>query len=486
MRHRRGFTLRKVAVVSGKRKWQLVFFLFFMHLLLLAVFVSSGGNPVRPDSERYFVLSESLCNGVGFYGPNVRYRTGALRVTEPKDGFEGRENLEESVPEVFRTPGYPAFLCLLDKAGLSSQHAKVVLQSILFLVTTLFVYSLVKRLDDPKIALSLIVLMLMTPGGLVYSLTLYSEVLFLMLFSAALLLCFYYLRKYSVFALILSAVLFALAFYVKPSVLYLPVLIAPVIVLFVRGRGWQPLMHALLFISLFAAGIAPWLYRNQMHYQAPYISGQMSNMLAIYHLPDVWNDTEGTPTQEARLRARQAVDNAVLEEESQRMAYLNSVEIFNLQQKYALDELKEYPEEYARLWVFGMLKTIKGDYSGRLYHLLSGEPIFWGESNGNTQNQALQLFFKFIVKIESVFWLAVCALAALALLRGCFQADSLVLISGLIIAYYVFIPGSMGYSRFRFPVEWLILWQSLHGLQWLIELFHGRRNAIASRRVLHQ
>ena len=472
-------------MLREKNKVQLILLFVFIQLLLVGFFLTSEGNPFRPDSERYFQLSKSICENTNFHGPNIRYRTGELRVTGSKESYDGAKNLQEQVPEVFRTPGYPVFLCALDSIGLSSPYTKIVVQYGLFLLSLFFIHRLLTKIDNPKTASLLVLLMLATPGGLIYSLTLYSEILFLLFFSAALLNCFFYIKRQALSSLILSSVLFAIAFYIKPSVLYLPLLIMLVFFVFYRQLGKQVILHGAFFVSLFIMGIAPWLVRNQIHYQSPYISGQMSNMLAVYHLPDVWEQTRDIPVTDARLEARKAVDQKILEEEYRQKKYLNSVEIFKLQQQYAQDQLKEHPVEYAKLWMYGIIKTLKGDYTSRLYVLFTDEDIPWGNTghasdsstvNGSNTKFIIQQIAKSSVKGEELLWLAICAFSAVALLVGIWKADPVCLISAIIIAYFVFIPGSMGYSRFRFPIEWLLLWHAIGGFKLLATMIK-RRNS---------
>ena len=124
-------------------------------------------------------------------------RTGELRVTGPKDSFSGQEHLRRagtrsvSVHRVILL-----FLCALDSvAGLSTPlHDSRGSIRPFFTVSLFVIYRFIRQVENPETASLLVLLMLATPGGLIYSLTLYSEILFLLVFSAALLSCFYYMR----------------------------------------------------------------------------------------------------------------------------------------------------------------------------------------------------------------------------------------------------------------------------------------------------
>ncbi len=466
-------------MIKRKNQIGIVFSLIIIQLLIVIFFIASDGNPHRPDSERYLVLAKELCADGRFFGPNARFRTGELTVTEPKESFSGKENLNSMAPEVFRTPGYPAFLCGLEKLGFDSDYSVVLVQYLLFLLTVFVIWKLSNKLYGEKLSFRLTVLMLLTPGGLVYSLTLYSEILFLLLFCLALLCSFMYAKNASSIVLLISAVAFAMSFYIKPSVLYLPFIIASLFIVLGRKTGSNSFTRLTLFLSIFLLGISPWLLRNYHHYQAPYISGQMSNMLAIYHLPSVRNETSGIGESDARHQIRKEVDKIILETEVSSKHYLDNVQIFNLQQDYALNELRQYPWVYLKLWVNGMYKTIKGDYSNRLYILLTGERIQWDSSSAsNSPPDFGGVLAKAVVKLEHVFWITIVVMAATSITAGIWRLDPICFLSGIFIAYFIFIPGSMGYSRFRFPVEWLLLIHALQAWDVLTSYINHRRNHV--------
>ncbi|HBR96652.1 MAG TPA: hypothetical protein DD979_04650 [Gammaproteobacteria bacterium] len=433
----------------------LIFIIFFIHLVVISYFVLSGGDPKRADTARYLTLAETLCAEQHYLGPNVRNRSDILRITEPQENFLKHENATEQVPEVFRTPGYPVFLCGLNKIGIESHYGIVAIQYAMYLFTVFLIWHNIKKLFAPKVANFLAISLLVIPGGLIYALTLYSEVLFLLLFAPAMLLTMRFTREHNTWLLAVAGALFALSFYVKPSVLYLPFLFAGVLVVFSRQPRRHTAMQAGLLVLVFCVGVAPWLLRNHHAYGTPYVSGQMSNMLAIYHLPTLRHELEGTAKADSRRTIREAVDDAVHAREQETQQYMSAVEIYTLQQRYAISGFMEYPMVYAKLWLHGTYKSIKGDYLHRFYLMMGGRPLQWGQVAGDAS--AGQFLIRAGIKAEQLFWTLIAGVAALAIVGGLWRRDPVYWISGLCIAFFLVIPGTMGYSRFRFPVDWLIL-----------------------------
>ncbi len=458
------------------KKWTI--FILVLHAMIVSWFILSGGNPQRPDSERYFLLADKICHNAPYESPAERYRTGYFSSNDAVDeSYSGKQNLKPNAPEIFRTPGYPAFLCALDKVGLDTGYEIVTAQLCLLYLCIFCFYFMAKRLYGAQIANPASMALLVSPGGLVYSITLYSEVLFLFFLLVAVLAFLIYLKESPKRFLILSGLFFAAAFYVRAGVVYIPFLLSILTLVFLRQRFRVKAAHMLLFIALFVVSISPWIIRNYSHYGKFYISAQLSNTLAIWHLPDVWRGTRGESPRASRVIVRAEIDKIIEQHERTNQAYVDNVEFFNIQQQYALDNLlKDFPA-YVKEWGVGMWRTVRGGYLPRLYYLFSGSPLFPSSQTATSDDhesfvsrlfttiaqQPSETLMKVFILIEKIIWIGAIALALVPVIMGVIRFDVSAWVILAVVSYFIFIPGTMGYSRFRFAVDWLIILQAIIG-----------------------
>lgn len=457
------------------KKWTVL--ILVLHVIAVSWFVYNGGNPQRPDTERYLLLANKICQNDPYESPAERYRTGYFSQQSVNESFSGQKNLKPNAPEIFRTPGYPVFLCALDSVGLGSDYGIVLGQLLLLYLCIFCFYTLSKRLYGSRIANPSTLAMLVSPGGLVYSLTLYSEVLFLFFLTIAVLAFLVYLKESFSAGFIVSAIFFALAFYVRAGVIYIPFLLSILTILFMRQRFALKTVHMLVFVAVFVGSISPWIARNYEHYGKFYISAQLSNTLAIWHLPDVWEYTKGVPPNTSRMLIRAEIDTLVEKYENDNKSYVDNIEFFALQQKYASTRLIEDWQAYAEKWAIGMWSTATGGYLTRLYYLFRGAPLLPLSETAKSIEHEFILFrvfaamiqepsetmMKILIHVEQLIWISAFVLALIPVTAGAIRLDVSAWVILAVVSYFVFIPGTMGYSRFRFAVDWLIILQAFIG-----------------------
>lgn len=210
-------------------------------MFLAAVVVSGSGPRVyEPDSTGYVALAESLL------------REARL--------FQG------DLPELYRTPGYPAALA----PGVLLKHPAayaVVIQGLLGAATVALVFRLAVSFNlGPAIARRAAWLFALEPLSVLYSNKLLAETLFTFLLTAGLLLLVQYGGRPTTGRIAAAAAMLSLSIYVRPVAYYLPGLVVPLllVVAFWRHGGadvrWP---HPLLFLAIIAAAVAPWLARNR-------------------------------------------------------------------------------------------------------------------------------------------------------------------------------------------------------------------------------
>lgn len=164
--------------------------------------------------------------------------------------------------EVFRTPGYPAFLAILHGIMKIPLDGVILIQIMMTVLAALIVYKTAIMIE-PRIAFLSAVIILFDPPITIYSLTVLSEALFLPLISLFMFFFVTYLKGKKTGHLILSAVFLAISIYVRPAAYY----IGFVIPIFILYAGWREnflksLKQALIFIAVALLIIGLWQVRN--------------------------------------------------------------------------------------------------------------------------------------------------------------------------------------------------------------------------------
>ncbi len=423
----------------------LVVALVLLRAAFLAYFLFSGGETLEPDSPIYLALSDNLAS-FGWFSRSA----------------------EVFAPEVLRTPGYPLVLSLFSLLGVKSVYWISVTQEIIYLGTALLFYRGIKRLLDERIAQVTTVFLLVEPGSLAYPKFIISEVLFLPFIVVALLLAGFYFRDGGWHRLLVAGILLGLATMIRPAATYLPLLFGAVIWLGSRHRT-RAALHAGVMVLAFLTVLSPWLFRNYAHFDSLYVSGQTSNMLANYHVPIVWESTHGRSFEEGRAMMQRRVAEAAAAEVVKRNRPLDSVDMFQLQQSMAIEELARQPSTYAKQWFYGVLKTVLGSNVTEVYHAIDirADRLRYSDI---VEPSFVRKVLQFLIHQDPLVWmdvvlrgiLAVCALmGAWAIVRSNEPFLWIILLANV---YFVFIPGPMGHARFRFPVEGFIFIQAWLGL----------------------
>lgn len=425
--------------------WALLIALGF-RALLMAVLWLTGGDPLEPDSPLYLRLASALAE-------------------------QGRfsSSLETFQPEVFRTPGYPAFLAALRLLGMDGTGVVLLVQEVLYLATVGVFYVAVKALLDLGLARAVTLFLLIEPGGIAYPKLILSDTVNLALVVAGIFALGFALRSRRWSWLLVSGLLLGAAAWVRPQAILLPLAFAPVLILaWPRPRDGLLRAGALLLVALLA--LSPWLARNQALFGTPYLSGQGSNMLANYHLPYVWEVTRGLPFNQGYERVAHLVDAAVEAEEKARGRPLNAVERLDVQQRLALAALMEQPAAYVQRWMIGMLKTLLGPGVLDAYAAYGhqAERVRFSEIPEASFARKLQVFLAgqdWLVLAEVMARGLILVLSLVGVIAIVRSGDPFLWIIMLFTAVTVFIPGPMGLTRLRFAAEGFLFLQAWLGLR---------------------
>lgn len=440
-------------------RW-LVGTLIILRIVLLACFIASAGEYMEADSEYYLRLSKILADH------------GVFSQSEPPTVN----------PQIFRTPGYPAFLAMLHLTGMESPYWAVFWQEIIYAACMAIFFFYGKPLFGNKITRLGLLFLLLEPGGLSTPKMLLSETLFLPFLMVGLLLIGHYLRLRPDWKLLASSgVLFGIGAWIRPVIMYFPFILAATLVIF-DHKNLSRWLHASLLLLMFVVTISPWLLRNYYYFDTFFMSGQQSNMLANYHVPVVWESALGLPFWEGHARIKEKVQQAIQMKSTESGQRLNKVEKNAIEQQLALQELKKYPWHYSKQWVFGILKTMNGANLLSLYHAFDyrSERLRFFEIEATDFKDKVIVFlsnqdYPYILEVCSRVVLALLALiGVLAVYR---KKDCFLWVVLLANFYFISTPGPMGYARFRFPVEVFWFIQAYLGLILLSSWLQFRKNS---------
>jgi len=429
----------------------IVVLLVLFRIGLLAYFVLTEGKYLYPDSPMYLALAENL----------IKHHVFSLSATEP------------FIPHVFRTPGYPVFLAIFNFLGVENPYLIVLVQEIIYAATIVGFYFLSRGLFDRNMIRGGLIFLLLEPGGLTYPKLLLSEILFFPALVFGVLLIGQYLRRNRLWYLIIAGFIMGLGALVRPGMIYLPVILAMILIAF-NFRQKKTWLHAITLVIIFGIVITPWLVRNHYHFNKFMLSGIQGYTLANYHVPMVWELFKGLPQAESQNIIQGKVDTEKQQLEKTLGRPASAADVFHLQQKVAVKELLKMPGAYSVAWLYGMLKTMNGPNIIELYDILSINPdrprLFQIISE-----QGWTGVFYYLVKTDLLFLLnsiltilmtGLALLGAISILKS---KDAFLWVMMLSNFYFIASAGPMGEARFRFPV----------GLFWFIQAYLGWRFLVA-------
>ena len=435
-----------------KFRWLIAGLLIF-RTLLFAYFVLRHGAYIVNDTGPYVDLAQNLL----------------------QFGEFSRSEAPPFVPEIFRTPGYPVFLAVINLIGIHDPYAILLCQELIYLLSVLIFFTYGREVFGQNMTAAATVFMLVDPSGLYYPKQFLSEVLFMPFVLGGVLAIGHYSVRNNWRYLLLAGGLFGIGAMVRPALTYFPLLAAGVLLLF-HWCSRRVCWHTGLFLLCFSLMLTPWLARNYYHFGKLFMSGQASNLFANYQIADLWQTARGIPYyQGQKLIARQLADS--VNRQSQKLQRpLDVVEIYHLQLNFALHEILKYPGAYLLQTGFGVLKTMIGTNLTEMYTALrlpgkranfydQQDAGFFAKVNGFLRAQS---GFELSMILFRILLAGFALLGVLPILRSKNCVLWMILLSNI---YFISIPGSVGVSRFRFPVEVFWFMQAYIGLLWIWGIF---------------
>ena len=243
-----------------------ILFLFLLALVIrLAYACYSPQFPLMKDASQYDIIAKNILAGNGF----------------SYDSFH---------PTAARGPLYPFFLATAYFLFGHNYTVARVLQGVIGAVTCLIIYSIAKRLYNPKIGFYALMLAGIYPSLIGYVGLLYAETL--AAFLLALTILFYLLsaEKKSLFFVTITGALFGLLILCYPKFLFLPFLYGASIYFFNKFQKEFVRYFIALIVGTFLI-LAPWTLRN-LNAFGKFIPGATGLGTTLWHSTLPEDDTE--------------------------------------------------------------------------------------------------------------------------------------------------------------------------------------------------
>lgn len=233
---------------AAKRPKQSQYILFIIILAIaikLSLFVFAAihapQGKLLPDSYDYLKLADTIATKGVFA---VQNENGTITY------------------DTWRTPGYPVFLVIFHILMKIPLDGIILLQIAMTLLGAFFIYKTALQIN-PKVAFLSAAIILFDPPITLFSLTILTEPLFLLLISIFMYMFILYLKSKKTVFLLISALILAAAAYVRPIAYYLGFAVAFFIIYENGYKNFRKYIgHVLIFAAIVYSLLGIWQIRN--------------------------------------------------------------------------------------------------------------------------------------------------------------------------------------------------------------------------------
>jgi 4-amino-4-deoxy-L-arabinose transferase-like glycosyltransferase len=181
--------------------------------------------------------------------------------------FTRYPDYEVFVPEVIRTPGYPAFVAVIYKMfGVGNDLAVTIVQALVFAALCVLVYAIGRRLAGPRVAIAAAVLTALFSPLPHFAALVLTELWTTFVATAAMLITLRAVQQQRLRDYVLAGVLLSATTLVRPAFVLLPFFLAGAMPLLTRSQRTWPALRGWAALVL-AAGLTllPWFTYNYVH-----------------------------------------------------------------------------------------------------------------------------------------------------------------------------------------------------------------------------
>ena len=428
-----GFAAKRI-LARSVLPWALLLLLFGGRLAPVQIIRQAPDKALWPDSATYLEVAHEWVEGKGIAGdPN-------------------------SSSDLYRSPGYPAFLAAVFRIAGENYTPVVVVQLLMGVAVSLMLFALGRMFWSPRVGYAAALLYALTPNAVLWALSILSDTLFVFLVAAALLCLGLLMKTERTRWAVVSGVCLGLGALTRPiGQLLVPLWILGMVVWAI----WRRTNLRRTFVAIAALALAtlavilPWAYRNQVVHGLFTLSPIETWNLGYYAAPYTLARAEGISVE----AAREQIPTSVIPQPGDRARYLRILLDHPLDYLYVhwrgtwylLSEVGQPNQAQLvgeRFQTPGVLVALRqGDLGTAFSNLLAA-----------LRDPRLRWFvlitWPALAFQALVYVLSLKGLIALFRQGGAARWVGLLLLAT--IAVFVLVPGPVGNGRFRLPAEPLL------------------------------
>jgi len=390
--------------------------------------------------------NDEVVNKTVITGDAIEYHPLALSIITNKS-FEDFSEI--------RTPGYPLFVALIYSFSSCSVWLVLFIQILLSLVSVLLVYKITVTLFSHNIALLSSLLFAIDATQALWTVELYTETLFLLLFLISIYFLCIGIRDGRLSLICLSSLFLGIATLVRPILSMFPFVAVIVILLLTNFKLRIRVAQSLIFVVIFIATISPWLIHNHSKYGETKLSSISGFNLLYYNAAYTEVYKTGKTIEEVHNRfndvvIRQGADTANIR------SFKNSKILSGVAKEYIKDNFVLYGKRH----FMGIVNMYAGLGTKKITSVLHLKTESLNDNTFGGPGIFTRIFSFLHNKTAAVIIIAF-MLGLYLLINYLFSLYGIVILTKkrerflilfiLIILYFSVLTGVIGYDRYRIP-----------------------------------
>lgn len=368
---------------------------------------------------------------------------------------------------VFRTPGYPAFIALIYAVFGIHPYIVLLFQIFLSVVSVYYVFKIGELSFNRKVGLLAAFIMALDPHQITFASWLFSDTFFALLF----ILTVYYFTKgmlqRNFRSILISAVILGVNVLTKPVIQFFPIALILLCLIWIKLDLKTRLKYSLVYLLIPFFIALPWLLRNQIKYKHFAISSIVGFDKLVYSVPltehSLTHKSDGAIIDSFLTKIK--TENPQLKNLPDSAARIWSnlaFETTDVYGKYADEYLKTHRAAYLKLHFIGMVKLMLNMGTQNMLDKLHVENKKWSDEVRYTTG-IFQLAKKFVLTkspAEVVLGLFIVSFLILCYLYGFIgvfytlknKEYLLLFLFGGAVLYFLLIYGKLPIVRFKLPI----------------------------------
>lgn len=441
---------------------------------MLVICIAHGKNPLSTlvifqyDAQEYVALAQRFI------------QTGQFTTSLPNTPI---------IPELFRTPGYPAFLVFIFRL-FKSPYLIPLVQGVLHALTGVLTFELGRRFFSRTAGITAAILYLLEPAALHGTFFAMSDTLFVALFLGTLLLYFKEIQNtlQRTGRFLLLGVLFACLAYIRGIALFLPFALMGLTLihtLFQKRRPTFPqllqqLRGFFLVLCVFCVAIAPWIARNKKVAGFSGFSTLGTYNIFYYNISDYVALKTGVTWENAMRKRLATLDltPTTLDKNNVEQIHRMSEDVSHFMRSEWLPYGKFHLQKGS---IFITQSSIKSEYlflSKELFDRSVEAPLFPSLFLQGRIKEGLTLVAKYprewIFLLERGLWVALTLSSLLLLFHKELRYSTPKALSLGLILYFWLLTGPVTITRYRLPAAPLLFLLGIWMLQVIFSFARDR------------